>query len=103
MLGSLACGTSAGFTSWAAKTTFDSGYKVPRISWARFAGGAWAVGDCASIREVDMALTTTSASTALVMGVFLLVPDLGADILNLVDLAVAALSQKPRVWERANR
>lgn len=37
MLGSLAWGTSAGFTSCAAKTTFDSGYNVPLISWARFA------------------------------------------------------------------
>ena len=38
MFGSLARGTSAGFWSWAAKTTFEAGYKVPFINWARVAG-----------------------------------------------------------------
>src|SRR5580698_1029071 len=107
MLGSGACGTSAGFTSCAAKTTFDSGYKVPRISWAKFEGGgaaAGGVGDWASITDADMALPMSSANTALLIPMFSpLVPDLGTDVLGLVDFAVGPFRNQPRIGEVADR
>src|ERR1700734_309503 len=60
------------------------------------------------MRDVDMALAMSSAHIALVIQALtlsaqFLVPNLRADVLRLVDFAVASLAQKSRVRKRADR